>query len=756
MKSKIDIQVLSPATKEQLIALRDEIRKIDGLEAFDLHLPPAPLTPGKMDGGISVGLCILEAVISGVTHFTSERGADYYKDDIARAFNKVKGKIFGKSKTAVDDVAAMGEGNPAEEPARYQVIVTNSQNGVKSVTAYDENGAVNIYTNREYSIDPELTYAVLIGTGEYDDRSNFSPIPPVAGNIDEMYRVLTDKTLVGIPYENITRLYNESCINIKDELRSVSRTKDIKTLIIYYSGHGQNTGNNQLSLIAKDTRTIDDELHNDIPYSFVEKMMNSSQADQKIVFIDACHSGLAAQGNSNVFDFEPVLGTFTLASTSADDSSYFKRDATNTYFTQFLTDAFKNGITNSSKMLSLTDLYNYTSQRLSKMQLPLPVCKTQLKNIIADNFYISGNPSFSLEARLSIPKQLYQQGRYEDARREYILLEREYPDNQQLRNEHLEFERNSAFNRLVKEGDVLFFTEKNYKAAQSKYREALSVKYDENIRDKIADCENSNMSQMQSLKKPEIPVQGETVKKEKEPAVLQSLRLPPKKKSIIPIRIGIAAIIVLAGLYMLLSSRSKEYTFDENGIRYTYKGGIKNEKPDGEGKAKYKNGNQYEGEWSDGVRDGHGTFTWANGVVYEGYFKNNALNGKGTCKFKNGDVYDGYWVFGAMQGDGVLKYKNGNVADGKWYNNKLNGYATYTWFGGDKYEGDFKDDNRNGYGTYTSATGDLYNAPNCRKYTGYWRNNLKEGFGRCFDASGKLIYEGIFRNDLPTMPYPNR
>ncbi len=94
--------------------------------------------------------------------------------------------------------------------------------------------------------------------------------------------------------------------------------------------------------------------------------MNSSQADQKIVFIDACHSGLAAQGNSNVFDFEPVLGTFTLASTSAEESSYFKRDAANTYFTTYLTDAFKEGLTNSNTMLSVTDLYDYTSQNFRK------------------------------------------------------------------------------------------------------------------------------------------------------------------------------------------------------------------------------------------------------------------------------------------------------------------------------------------------------------------------------------------------------
>jgi hypothetical protein len=728
---------------------------MEGFEAFDLHLPPAPLTPGKMDGGLGIGLTILDAVISGVTHFTSERAAQFYEDKYS-PIEKLLGKVFSKSKDEVVEVDSMGVAGPAEEPGRYKVIVSDSQNGVKSVTAYNENGAVNIYSNREYSIDPELTYAILIGTGEYDDRSNFSPIPPVAGNVDEMYRILTDKTLVGLPFDNITRLYNESCINIKNELRNVSRAKDIKTLIIYYAGHGQNTGNNQLSLIAKDTRTIDDELHNDIPYSFVERMMNSSQADQKIVFIDACHSGLAAQGSRNVFDFEPVLGTFTLASTSADDSSYFKKDAPNTYFTQFLADAFKNGIANSNKMLSLTDLYDYTSQKLSKMHMPEPVCKKELKNIAADKFYISGNPSFSLEARLGMPKQLYQQGRYDEARREYILLEKEYPDNQQLRNEHLEFERNSAFNRLVKEGDVLFYNEKKYREAQAKYREALAVKYDENVRDKIADCENNLVSQMQTLKKPVVPAAREPVKKVNDSSLVQNSKLPPKKKSIVPVRFGILAVALLTGLYLLLS-RPKHYSFEEEGIKYSYTGGMTNGKPEGKGRAEYNNGNVYEGDWSNGIREGSGTFTWANGAVYKGFFKNNRLNGKGTCDYKNGDVYDGYWSFGTIQGDGVYKYKNGNVADGRWFNNRLNGYGTYTWFStGDKYEGNFKDDMRDGAGTYTSASGDLYNAPNCRKYIGSWRNGFKDGFGRCFDGSGKLIYEGYFRNDLPVQPYPNR
>ncbi|MGC4038186.1 MAG: caspase family protein [Chitinophagaceae bacterium] len=760
MKNKIEVQILTPATREKLIELRDEIRKVDGLGAFDLQLPPAPLTPGKMDGGLT--FLILEAVISGMTHFTADKTLEYYQEKIASITKRVLGTESHESQEE-SAIEAMSGPEPAQDE-KWKVAISSSSNGIKSVTAYDANGSTNLYTNREYSIDPEHTYAILIGTSQYDDRANFSPIPPVAGNLDEMYRVLTDKTMVGIPYENVTRLYNESCINIKEELRNISRINDIKTLIVYYSGHGQNMGNNQLSLIAKDTRNIDEELHNDLPYSYVEKMMNSSQADQKIVFIDACHSGLAAQGNNNVFDFEPVVGTFTLASTSADDSSYFKRDSANTYFTSYLTDAFKEGIKNSNTMLSLNDLFDYTSQKLSKARLPAPVCKAQLKNIVADKFYLSGNPSFSLEARLNMPKVLAQQGRYEEARREYILLEKEYPENLALRNEHIEFERNTEFNRLVKEGDLLFFRDKNFRAAQAKYREALNIKNDENIRDKIADCENSLLSQSNQPQPQPIrmeqklpPVQENKeriVRRDPEP-YKKPAPPPPVKKSKIPIKAGIIILAALSLLYYLLKPHGVTLK-DKDGNTFIYKGDKKNELPDGQGVAKYKNGNSYDGEWTNGYMDGKGTFTWANGDTYTGYFKNGYLNGIGEMKYDNGNVYNGVWSSGVMQGQVKAKFKNGNSYEGNWYNNNENGYGKFTWANGDTYEGNYKNGTRDGSGTCIVQNSDLYNCPNARKYIGYWRNDLKEGFGRCFDINGNLIYEGNFNNDKPVLAYPNR
>lgn len=751
MKNKIEIQILSPAKREQLLQLRDEIRKIEGLEAFDLQVPPAPLVQGKMDGGLS--LVVLEAVISGIAHFTAEKSAEYYQGRIAALFSR----ILGNSKNeAVPEVEAMSGLLPAESD-KWKVAISQSRNGATSVSCYDETGAVSIFSNREYSIDPENTYALLIGVSDYDDSANFSRIPPVAGNLDEMYSIFSDKRLVGLPFANITRLYNENCISIKDELRRVSRTKDIKTLIIYYSGHGQNTGNNQLSLIAKDTRNIDEELHNDIPYSYIEKVMNLSPADQKIVFIDACHSGLAAQGsNSNVFEFEPVLGTFTLASTSAEEASYFKRNAATTYFTTYLSAAFKEGIANSNTMLSLTDLYTYTSEKLLNNRLPAPVSKAQLKNIQAGNFYISNNPAFSLEARLNTPKQLYQQGRYAEARREYILLEKEYPDNQQLKNEHVEFERNAEFNKLVKDGDLLFFRDKDFAAAQSKYREALTLKYDESVRDKIADCTLSLQQLPQLVKKEPLKTNGERVKTESEKTLLRDKHIGPvKKKTTLLVRAGTIAVALLIFIFIMRYHGEKTLV-DNNGNTYSYKGDMKDGKPEGEGRAKYKNGNVFEGEWTNGLYDGSGTFTWASNDTYTGYFKNGYLNGKGTMKYQNEEVYDGYWAYGVFQGRGTYKYKNGNTYEGYWLNNKQNGDGKFTWQNGDTYQGNFKDGYRDGYGTTVTLSSDVANCAGCRKYSGFWRNGFKEGAGSWFDINGKLIYQGSFVNDQPVPPYPNR
>jgi tetratricopeptide (TPR) repeat protein len=472
---KIEIQLLSSIPRQQLIQFRDEIRLIDGMSAFELQCPPLVPTPGTMSGD-SWGELISFALIGGTIEASTAIGLVNLYELVSLSLKKVI------------------ENNPDHQKDEakkiWETVVSSEENGSRVNMYLDSEGVQKKISNREYSINPKHTHAIIIGNSEYDDGTNFSPIPPVRGNVEDIYKVLIDKRLVGLSGENICLLRDEVSVVIKSELNKISKMPDIETLIIYYAGHGQNVGNNQLSLIAKDTRNIDEELHNDIPYSFIEKIKRNSPAAQKIIFIDACRSGLATQdGSKNIFATEHITGSFVLASTSAEESSCFKKDARNTYFTKYLLEVFKNGITNTKTMLSLADLYEQTKINLTKDGLPIPTCKPQLNNIAPEQFFISINSAFSLDELLKRPQKLYKQGLFEEARIEYLQLEKKYPDNEELKSEHVEFERNLKVKELIKSGDILFWTQKDFKEAKIKYQEAYELRPDELIFDKIRDCD---------------------------------------------------------------------------------------------------------------------------------------------------------------------------------------------------------------------------------------------------------------------------
>ena len=54
-----------------------------------------------------------------------------------------------------------------------------------------------------------------------------------------------------------------------------------------------------------------------------------------------------------------------------------------------------------------------------------------------------------------------------------------------------------------------------------------------------------------------------------------------------------------------------------NGNRY--EGEInENQRPHGQGKMTYSNGDTYAGEWKDGLKHGHGVYTFTDGETFEG------------------------------------------------------------------------------------------------------------------------------------------
>eukprot|EP00826_Nyctotherus_ovalis_P004719 TRINITY_DN1103_c0_g6_i1.p1 TRINITY_DN1103_c0_g6~~TRINITY_DN1103_c0_g6_i1.p1 ORF type:complete len:111 (+),score=6.33 TRINITY_DN1103_c0_g6_i1:134-466(+) len=76
-------------------------------------------------------------------------------------------------------------------------------------------------------------------------------------------------------------------------------------------------------------------------------------------------------------------------------------------------------------------------------------------------------------------------------------------------------------------------------------------------------------------------------------------------------------------------------------------------------------------------------------------------------EFKNGDKYDGEWSEDHMHGKGVLEYTNGDKYDGDFKKDKKDGVGRflnkllgeYTYKNKDRYSGEWSNDKKNGYGT---------------------------------------------------------
>ena len=91
------------------------------------------------------------------------------------------------------------------------------------------------------------------------------------------------------------------------------------------------------------------------------------------------------------------------------------------------------------------------------------------------------------------------------------------------------------------------------------------------------------------------------------------------------------------------------------------------------GRLKFKNGDLYEGEISNGFMEGYGTFYFRDGKMYEGMIKNNKPEGIGKfwiCKKDKGSYYEGELLEGKKEGYGILYVNNEVFFRGKFEGDK--------------------------------------------------------------------------------------
>ncbi len=114
--------------------------------------------------------------------------------------------------------------------------------------------------------------------------------------------------------------------------------------------------------------------------------------------------------------------------------------------------------------------------------------------------------------------------------------------------------------------------------------------------------------------------------------------------------------------------------FSGNGIlRYPkvkIEGEFRNNKPHGNGKMTYNNGQAITGFFSDGQPPSSGRIDYPNGETYVGQLVKNQPEGKGQSTAADGTVYSGEFRAGKPEGEGVIQRTDGSrtpvtISDGK-------------------------------------------------------------------------------------------
>ncbi len=206
---------------------------------------------------------------------------------------------------------------------------------------------------------------------------------------------------------------------------------------------------------------------------------------------------------------------------------------------------------------------------------------------------------------------------------------------------------------------------------------------------------------------------------------------------------------------------------------------------DGSGKAAFKNGDVYAGQWRDGLMHGRGIYLFRTKARYEGEFYEGAMQGEGVMRYPDGSYYVGGWAGNKKAGRGKLVRPSGKTQDGRWADgqfvgteaaavaaakprpqrnaataapivskpprtstsaastsgngglrdcNKVyceDGTGRYLYMDGAVYLGQFEDGQPSGRGKVTYVNGDAY--------AGEWFGNAPDGEGTFTFANGRSV-----------------
>ncbi len=213
-------------------------------------------------------------------------------------------------------------------------------------------------------------HALLIGISKFDDAS-LAALQAPAEDVKAFGAILSDPARGG--FDSVTTSLDEDIEAIRGkvaDLMDEKRPRD--AVLLYYSGHGINSGNGQLFLATEKTVAERPRLYS-LGASEIRDMMADSRAGQLILILDCCHSGAfmaGAKGTATPVSAQTFSagdgaeGEYVLMSCNALQVSLDGAGGANSCFTGWMVDGLAHGeAAPEQPEITLDDLYGYLCRR---------------------------------------------------------------------------------------------------------------------------------------------------------------------------------------------------------------------------------------------------------------------------------------------------------------------------------------------------------------------------------------------------------
>lgn len=208
--------------------------------------------------------------------------------------------------------------------------------------------------------------ALVVGISNYDI---LGPLSNCREDAMAIHKLLTER---GYAPERVVLLTDNAAApenratytSIKRRIKQVcefSTSKD--SLVIYFAGHGTSIAGEGY-LVPQDGDEKD--RGTSISVTDLQQQMQNSKAGQKLLVLDACHSGSATRGVTGIAPSLKTTGVHVMASCAENELSHPDPDSKHGIFTRYLLDGVEgNADTNADGNVTQKELFAYVNTRLT-------------------------------------------------------------------------------------------------------------------------------------------------------------------------------------------------------------------------------------------------------------------------------------------------------------------------------------------------------------------------------------------------------